>query len=165
MSFHSVVSPKKQAKSSGNGGVLSRSLARSKWTCFFVGPWGKHSLTDPGGELGHPVACIRPLLGHVLLIPLLPDSPVGPADEVCSKSSATTHLCSVGVMDLKMARYACGVLWKCREVPNLLVGTLVMAFAAALCSYSLCYGAVSSLTGSHLLATWATSFLLPSTEG
>ena len=38
----SVVSPKKWAKSVGNCSVLPRSLVRSKWTCFLLGPCGEH---------------------------------------------------------------------------------------------------------------------------
>ena len=45
----------------GNGGVSPRSSVRSKWTCFFIRPLGEHSVTDPGGEWGHPAECIRAL--------------------------------------------------------------------------------------------------------
>ena len=63
----SVGSSRKQAKSSGNGSVLPRSSGRLKETFFFVGPWGKHSMTDHGGEWGHPAACIKALSGCILL--------------------------------------------------------------------------------------------------
>ena len=72
--FSSVVSPKKQAESVGSSSVSPMSLVRSKQTCFLVGPWGEHSVTDPGGEWGHPVACIRVLSGYILLTALLFDS-------------------------------------------------------------------------------------------
>ena len=63
----SVVSPKKSAKSAGNSTVSPRSSVRSKQTCLLAGPWGKHSVADPGGESGHPGACIGALSGHILL--------------------------------------------------------------------------------------------------
>ena len=70
----SVASPKKLANSAGNCSVSSRSLVRLKETCFYAGPWGKHSVADMGGEQGHPAVCVRVLSGHVLLTPLLLDS-------------------------------------------------------------------------------------------
>ena len=40
---------------------------------FPCGPWGKHSVADPGEEWGHSVVWIRVLSGHILLTPLLLD--------------------------------------------------------------------------------------------
>ena len=65
----SVASPKKLAKSVGNGNVSPRLLVRSNWTCFCEGPWGKHSVADPDGEWSHPVACVRTLSGYVWASP------------------------------------------------------------------------------------------------
>ena len=79
---------------------------------------------------------------------------------VCLKSGAIACPSGVGAVGLEMARYACGVLWKPWEVPYFLVGALATdSGAAALCFCGLCCGAMSSLTGSHLLATF---FLLVS---
>ena len=56
-------------QSVSNDGVLDRSLVRSKQTCFFVGPWGNHSVADPGREWEYPAVCIGPLSDHILLTP------------------------------------------------------------------------------------------------
>ena len=82
-SVHSSIGiPRKWAKSLGNGGVSHRSLVRSKQTCFFAKPWGEHSVTDPGGEWGCPIAYIEALLGQILLTSLLLNSYCWAADEV-----------------------------------------------------------------------------------
>ena len=119
----SVESLRKQAKSLGNGGLLLRSSVRTKQTCFFVRPWGEHSVTDPGREWRHLVVCIRVLSGHILLTSLLLDSHCWGCrwsllKEWCNHSS----------------------LW------NGYSSAMGMDSAVALCCYGLCYGAVSSST-------------------
>ena len=153
-SICSVASPKKWAKSSGNGNVLLRSLVRSKQTCYFVWPWGKHSVTDPGWEWGHPVACIAVLSGCILLTPLLLDSCCWGYRWSLLKEWYNCSSVQCGCIGFGDGEVCLGVLWKPREVSHLLADTLMMDSAAALCFYSLCYGVLSSLTESHLLATW-----------
>ena len=67
------------------------------------------SVTDPGGELGHPAVCVRALSGCIMVTPSSWIPAVGAADKVCLKSSEITHLCGVGMLGLETARYACGV--------------------------------------------------------
>ena len=77
-----------------------------------MGPWGKHSVADSGGEQGCPVVCIRMLSGHILLTPFSWIPAAGAADEDCLKSGAIAHPCGVGAVGLEMVRYACGILWE-----------------------------------------------------
>ena len=113
----SVAPPKKLAKSVGNSNVSPRSSVRSKWTSFYVGPQGEHSVADLNGEWGHPVAFIGTLSGHVLLSPTSWIPTAGAGDEAYLKSSAIVHPHGVGMVGLDMARYICGVsygsLWRC----------------------------------------------------
>ena len=137
----------------GNSSVLSRSSVRSQWTYFHVGPWGKHSVADPGGEQGQPAPCIRALSGHVLLNPSwIPTT--GAEDEAYLRVvHCSSAWCRHG--GLEDGKVICGALQgKPREVCQLVVDATGTGFGAAM----LCHGTVSSSSCNHLSATWQHAF-------
>ena len=162
-SIHSsVASPKKWAtKSLDNSAVSPRSLLRSNGTCFFVGPWGKHSVTDPGGEWGHPVVCIGVLSCCVLLTPSSWIPAAWAADEVCLKSGTIAHSCGVGIVGLEMARYgwgSCGSLGRC------LTCLLVLWWLTLMLLHSVSmFSAVQLWAPLHGVTSWPLGNLLPPT--
>ena len=145
----------------GNGSLSPRSSLRSKWTCFFVRPWGKHSVTDPGGKWGHPVVCVRALSDCNLLTPSSWIPTAGTAEEEQYNNSPMQCGYS-GLGDSEIC------LWGHVEAQE---GGFLACWHSGdgLCCCSLLLQHL--LWGHELLdkesplGHWATSFLLPSTEG
>ena len=152
----------KWAKLSGNGGMFPRS---SVWTCFFAGPWSEHPMIDPGGDWGHPVACIKVLSGCILLTYLLLDSHCwgcrkSSLKEQCNCSSLLSGCSGLGNGEV--------CLWGLLEAWE---GVLLACWCSVngLCCCSLLLWPL--LWGHELLdresplGCLAISFLLPSSEG
>ena len=155
-----MASPKNLTRSVGNSSVSPRSLVRSKWTSFCVGPWGKCSVADPSWEWGHPAECIKALSGHILLTHFLLDFCCwgwrwNLLKEQCNCSSVW---CGHGGLEDGEV-HLWGPLVEPGEVPYLVVDAPVTgSCAVALCCYCICYRAMSSLSGGHLSVTWQPPF-------
>ena len=125
---------------------------------------GIHSVIDPGGEWGHPVACIRALSGCILLAPSSRIPAAEAVDEVCSKSSTITCLVQWAWWTWRWRVHQWGLVGSPKRC---LTGLLLLWWHTLL----LCSAYMASATG--LWAAWqgVTSwllgnlFLLPSTEG
>ena len=158
----SVASPTKHAKSAGSGSVSPRSSVRSKQTCFFAGPWGKHSVTDPGGEWGDPAVCeYCQALSCWPVSSWIPTA--GAVDEFCSKSGTISHPCSVGAVDSDSEVHLLGLVeaWGHASLAFWCSGDGLCCCTLLLCPLLLGH---ELLKRESPLGHLATSFLLPSAE-